>query len=94
MRSTPDTPIDSLGSLGSPIKPQPAPTAAPVPIGNGCVRNPDGTLATNAPPPAPVRVYTPPAAVPTAMPVISDGQAEDWEGLCLDPYSRALLGAI
>ena len=45
----------------------PKPTAAPVPIGNGCVRNPDGTLATNAPPPAPVWVYTAPAATPGAV---------------------------
>ena len=28
------------------------------------------------------------------VPVISDGQESDWEGLCMDDYTRALLGCI
>jgi hypothetical protein len=83
MRTNPEASIDTIGGLGSPIRPD-KPAPAPVPVSPGIVRNPDGTLATNAPPPPPTWVYTPPAAAPTAVPapVVSDGQEADWEGLC------------
>jgi hypothetical protein len=70
MKSTPE-PFDRAPVLGEVIR-SPKPAPAPVPLGNGVVRNPDGTLSTNIAPPAPV--WHP-------LPVITDGQAEDWEGL-------------
>jgi len=90
MRTNPEASIDTIGGLGSPIRPD-KPAPAPVSVSPGIVRNPDGTLATNAPPPPPTWVYTPPAPAPTAVPaeatgvVIEDGQAADWEGQCLRP---------
>ena len=56
MKTTNDNPIDSLGTLGAPIR-KPAPVAAPVPVAPGVVRNADGTLSTNVPAPAPVWIY-------------------------------------
>lgn len=84
MKSTPDLPLDSLGSLGSPIKPKPAPA------------------------PDPIKTFETADILPPGLkekaPVVTDldgsdlghfaGQAEDWEGLCLDPYTNALLSAI
>lgn len=83
MRSTNEPQDSVLGGLGSPIRSE-KPAPAPTPVSPGIVRNPDGTLATNAPPPPPTWVYTPPAAAPTAVtaPGVSDGQEADWEGLC------------
>jgi hypothetical protein len=56
MRTNPDTSADTLPVLGAPIKPSAKPAAAPVPVAPGIVRQADGTLATNAPEPAPVWV--------------------------------------
>ena len=56
MKSTNDNPMDSLGTLGAPIR-KPAPVAAPVPVAPGVVRNASGQLETVIAPPAPVWVY-------------------------------------
>lgn len=88
MKSPTENPLDPLGNLGPAIKPAAKPAPAPVPVAPGVVRNSSGQLETQIAPPAPV--WHP---LPTV--VIEDGQAEDWEGLCLDDdYSRRLLGAI
>lgn len=70
MKTTPD-PYDRAPVLGEVIR-SPKPVPAPVPVGNGVYRRPDGSLETQIAPPAPVW-----------HPVVSieDGQAEDWEGL-------------
>lgn len=60
MRTNPDTPADTLPTLGAPLR-DAKPAAAPVPVSPGVVRNADGTLATNAPPPP---IYTAPAPAP------------------------------
>lgn len=68
MRSTTDNPVDPFGSLGKPIR-QEKPTAAPVPVAPGVVRNSTGQLET---------VIAPPAPVWHPMPVVHvDEQCED-----------------
>lgn len=87
MRTNPDTPLDPLGNLGKAIR-QDKPAPAPVPVAPGIVRNQSGNLETQIAPPAPVWH-------PVVTPVIvTDGQAEDWEGLGLTSYTSALLGCI
>jgi hypothetical protein len=53
MRTTQDNPIDSLGTLGAPIRQQ-QPAPAPVPHAPGILRRPDGTLETQLPDPQPL----------------------------------------
>lgn len=74
MKSINDNPADSLGNLGPAIRDKaPAPSSKPTET-PGIWRTPDGKLETHIPPPSPVW-----------HPVVSieDGQAEDWEGLCV-----------
>lgn len=88
MRSTNDNPIDSLGSIGAPIR-QPAP-AKPDPVrpfeqgdhSNG-IGDHSKALESIA------------ETIRKQLPVIvSDGQEADWEGLELTDYQAALLGCI
>lgn len=86
MKSTNDNAVDPLGSLGSPIRP-----SAPKPPD---VVKPFETVpheiadTTNA-------IETISEALKSAgLPTVTDGQEADWQGLCLDAYSRALLGCI
>lgn len=55
---------DDLGGLGPKVTPAPTTAPAPVPIGGGIVRHPDGKLSTDLPEPptvAPAPKVTPPA---------------------------------
>lgn len=83
MRST-DTPERGpvLGPAIKPAAPPPAPDPAKgFELGNWGSTLPEG-LAEKPADPAP------------ADPIVSAGRAEDWEGLCLDPYTAAILGCI
>ena len=53
MKGPADPAADTLGSLGPAIR-DTKPAPAPVPVAPGIVRDADGRLSTNAPPPAPV----------------------------------------
>lgn len=84
MRSTPDNPIDSLGSIGAPIR-QPAPakpdTVRPFEAGDhsGGIGDHSKALDTLA---------------ETLRKPVSPGKAEEWEGLCLDEYGHLILSCI
>ena len=57
MKTTPDQPIDPIGNLGAPIRPDPDPIAE--------------------------------ALKSAGLPIVIEGQAEDWEEACAD-FSRYL----
>lgn len=85
MKTTPEHPVDTLPPLGSPIRP-----SAPKPLD---VVRPFETV--------PHEIADTTSAIETIVETLrkkqaaeEPGKAEDWEGLCLDAYSRALLGCI
>jgi len=81
MRTNHDNPIDSLGSIGSPIR-QPAP-AKPDPAREfERISDHSKALETVA------ETLRKPAAP------VSPGKAEEWEGLCLDPVALSFLNFI
>ena len=87
MRSTNDNPIDSLGSIGSPIR-QPAPakpdTVRPFERGDhsGGIGDQSKALESIA------------ETIRKQITPVSPGKAEEWEGLCLDPVALSFLNFI
>lgn len=84
MKSVHDNPIDPLGQIGKPIRPEPPKKPDPVREFEhiGDTSKALDTMAETL------------RKTGTPAPVIDDGQASDWEGLCMDPYGVALLGCI
>ena len=82
MKSTHDNAIDPLGSLGSPSRP--AAPAAPDPVREFEHIN-DASKAIESI----AETLRKKSGV-----TVEQGQAEDWEGMCIDPYTAAILGCI
>lgn len=74
MREVNDNPVDPLGNLGPAIKPKAAP--APDPIKSFEQIN-DGHKA--------LETIAETLRKQLGTVIVSDGQAEDWEGLCIKP---------
>lgn len=84
MKSTNDNPVDPLGSLGQVIRP--TKPAEPDPIkAFEHIADTDKALESIA---ETLRRKAAP------VPVITDGQESDWEGICMDEYTLAILGCI
>lgn len=84
MKTNQDNPVDPLGSLGQAIRP--TKPAEPDPVrefellsdANSALESIAETLRRKAAP----------------VPVITDGDVGDWEGICMDEYTLAILGCI
>lgn len=75
MKSTNDNPLDPLGNLGAPIRPtKPAAPDVVKPFEHGdhsLIGDSNKALESIA------------ETLRKQLPIVSDGQAEDWEGLCV-----------
>jgi len=90
MRETDHLPIDPLGQLGKAIKPVAPPPPDPV---KAFEQINDGQKALETIAETIRKQITPDSSF--GLPIVTDGQLADWEGLDLtDAYSRALLGCI